>query len=556
MKEIYLAGGCFWGTEHYFKQIEGVTNTEVGFANGNTENPTYKEVYTDQTGYAETVHVVYDEQVVSLEFLLNMFFKAIDPTSLNKQGHDEGTRYRTGVYYVTEDQLPIINKVFAEQQALLSEPIAVERLPLKIFYTAEEYHQDYLDKNPDGYCHLPTALFEFARQAKEKLTVCFLLVLMTLSSWAQQAIFDVNNLTSPQVNDDGSVTFQLHAPKAVTASVEGDFGTIAMKEGKDGIWSCTTPALEPEMYSYRFKVDGMDLLDPSNVYRCRDIASYTNIFIVTKAEGDKGWLYGVNKVRHGNVSKVWYPSPTLKTTRRMTVYTPAGYENGRRYPVLYLLHGAGGDEEAWTTLGRAAQILDNLIAEGKVKPMIVVMPNGNANSDAAPGEWDKGMYKPSFMGHTASEPVASTEEAFKDIVSYVDKHYRTLANKKNRAICGLSMGGGHSFAISRLYPDWFNYVGLFSAYVHLDVKDRADLEAKGCCFTPESERMLQTQFKKKPALYWIAIGKDDFLYDNNKMYREYLDQKGYPYEYVETDGGHIWRNWRIYLTQFSQRLFK
>ena len=160
MKVIYLAGGCFWGTEHYFKQIQGVTNTEVGFANGETENPTYKEVYTDQTGYAETVRVVYDEQVVSLEFLLNMFFKAIDPTSLNRQGHDEGTRYRTGVYYVTEDQLPTINKV-----------IAVERLPLKNFYTAEEYHQDYLDKNPDGYCHLPTALFEFARQAKDKRKV-------------------------------------------------------------------------------------------------------------------------------------------------------------------------------------------------------------------------------------------------------------------------------------------------------------------------------------------------------------------------------------------------
>ena len=134
MKEIYLAGGCFWGTEHYFKQIEGVTNTEVGFANGNTENPTYKEVYTDQTGYAETVHIVYDEQVVSLEFLLNMFFKAIDPTSLNKQGHDEGTRYRTGVYYVTEDQLPIINKVFAEQQALLPEPIAVEPATEELLY--------------------------------------------------------------------------------------------------------------------------------------------------------------------------------------------------------------------------------------------------------------------------------------------------------------------------------------------------------------------------------------------------------------------------------------
>ena len=321
----------------------------------------------------------------------------------------------------------------------------------------------------------------------KKLFLCLALTLLGKGSWAQQALFDANDLTSPEVHADGSVTFRLHAPKAVTVSVEGDFGSIAMKEGKDGIWSCTTQPLAPEMYCYKFKVDGMELLDPSNVYRCRDIASFMNIFIVTKSQGDKGWLYGVHKVRHGNVSRVWYPSPTLKTTRRMTIYTPAGYDNGGRYPVLYLMHGSGGDEEAWVELGRTAQILDNLIAEGKAKPMIVVMPNGNANCDAAPGEWDKGMYKPSFRAHLTSEPVASTEEAFKDIVTYIDKHYRTLANKKNRAICGLSMGGGHSFAISRLYPDWFNYVGLFSAYVHLDVKDRAELQAKGCCFTPESE---------------------------------------------------------------------
>jgi methionine-S-sulfoxide reductase len=167
MKDIYLAGGCFWGTEHYFKQIHGVVGTEVGFANGNTENPTYKEVYTDQTGYAETVRVTYDERVVTLEFLLNMFFKAIDPVSLNKQGHDEGTRYRTGIYYTSEDQLAVVDKVFAEQQALTAEPIVVERLPLKNFYAANEYHQDYLDKNPQGYCHLPQALFDFARQARE-----------------------------------------------------------------------------------------------------------------------------------------------------------------------------------------------------------------------------------------------------------------------------------------------------------------------------------------------------------------------------------------------------
>jgi len=167
-KEIYLAGGCFWGTEHYFKQIEGVVETEVGFANGHTINPTYKEVYTDETGYAETVRVRYDAERVDLEFLLQMFFKAIDPISLNKQGHDEGTRYRTGIYYVDEADLPVIEKVWAEEQKNYHEPLAVEKLPLLNFYTAEEYHQDYLDKNPTGYCHLPQSLFEFARNAKKQ----------------------------------------------------------------------------------------------------------------------------------------------------------------------------------------------------------------------------------------------------------------------------------------------------------------------------------------------------------------------------------------------------
>lgn len=164
-KDIYLAGGCFWGTEHYFKQIRGVVQTEVGFANGHTANPTYQEVYTDQTGHAETVHVRYNPDVVSLEFLLRMFFKAIDPTSLNKQGHDEGTRYRTGIYYADAEDLPIIEKVYAEEQKTYGQPLVVEKLPLDKFYKAEEYHQDYLDKNPDGYCHLPVALFEFARNA-------------------------------------------------------------------------------------------------------------------------------------------------------------------------------------------------------------------------------------------------------------------------------------------------------------------------------------------------------------------------------------------------------
>ena len=165
MKEIYLAGGCFWGTEHYFKQIEGVLETEAGFANGNTKNPTYEEVYTDTTGYAETVKVVYDETKVSLGFLIDMFFHAIDPTLLNRQGHDEGTRYRTGVYYTDEVELPVIKRVFEEKQKLYTQPIVTEIAPLRNFFPADEYHQDYLDKHPDGYCHLPVELFEFARKS-------------------------------------------------------------------------------------------------------------------------------------------------------------------------------------------------------------------------------------------------------------------------------------------------------------------------------------------------------------------------------------------------------
>ncbi len=168
IKDIYLAGGCFWGTEHYFKQVEGVVETEVGFANGHTENPTYEEVYTDETGYAETVHVKYNPEVVSLRFLLQLYFKAIDPVSLNKQGHDEGTRYRTGIYYTESADLPVVNEVFDEVQRHYDQPLAVERQPLERFFAADEYHQDYLEKNPTGYCHLPLSLFQFAKAAKEK----------------------------------------------------------------------------------------------------------------------------------------------------------------------------------------------------------------------------------------------------------------------------------------------------------------------------------------------------------------------------------------------------
>ncbi len=166
-KDIYLAAGCFWGAEHYLKRVRGVVKTETGYANGNIAYPTYREVYTDKTGYAETVHVVYDPDVLGLDRLVQIYFKAIDPTSLNRQGEDEGTRYRTGIYYSDPADLPAIQRICERVSGEIKAPLAVEIKPLKNFYRAEEEHQDYLDKHPQGYCHIPLALMEFARTANE-----------------------------------------------------------------------------------------------------------------------------------------------------------------------------------------------------------------------------------------------------------------------------------------------------------------------------------------------------------------------------------------------------
>lgn len=386
------------------------------------------------------------------------------------------------------------------------------------------------------------------------------LAAVCIGATAQERLFNSASVQSPVVNADGTVTFNLYAPKAVKVEVTGDFlpeqsNVAALKEGPNGVWSYTTGKLAPEMYSYTFNIDGMTgVKDPANVYVNRDIISFTNIFIVSDEKGDKGDLYRVNEVPHGNLSKVWYNSPTLKMQRRMTVYTPAGYDKGKNYPVMYLLHGAGGDENAWSELGRAAQIMDNLIATGKAKPMIVVMPNGNTDCQAAPGEWSRGMYQPSFMGSVNQHPVATMDESFMDIVKYIESHYKVAKGKKNRAICGLSMGGGHSFATSKRYPDAFNYVGLFSAGLNIG-GDRNKSFYELLQQNKEVQQQLSRLFSTKPALYWIAIGKTDFLYQQNADLRRYLDEKGYKYEYVETEGGHIWRNWRIYLTMFAQKIF-
>ncbi|MDE5902665.1 MAG: esterase [Muribaculaceae bacterium] len=365
---------------------------------------------------------------------------------------------------------------------------------------------------------------------------------------AQEALRFQAAGSGPQVNSDSTVTLSVHAPNAKTVEVSG-FGATPLAMRKDaasGDWTVTTPTLRPDLYTYSFNIDSVRTIDPANAYIARDINALFSEVIVPGGNAD---LYAVQDVPHGTVSKVWYDSPTLGMKRRMTVYTPAGYEESgeKRYPVFYLLHGSGGDEEAWSQLGRAVQILDNLIASGQAEPMILVMPNGNANLAAAPGETSAGMYEPKGEHSRAEE--GKFESSFKDIIGYVDSHYRTIADKEHRAIAGLSMGGGHALRTSLMMPDTFDYVGIFSGAARWNGgAPSADNQ--------EFVAALRRQFADAPQLYWIGIGKDDFLYDLNQGYRSILDTLSIPYEYHESDGGHIWSNWRDYLVIFAPRLFR
>ena len=392
----------------------------------------------------------------------------------------------------------------------------------------------------------------------KRLTALTVALLIGVTMFAQQALWGGAPVVSPEIHGNNTVTFRFKAPKAVRVQLTGDFlpvqknakfeapGIVDLKEGQEGVWEYTTPEpLKPELYSYSFIVDGLRMNDPANVYLIRDVSTLTNVFIIG---GDRADFYKVNPVPHGTVFRIWYDSPALGLERRMTVYTPAGYEtSGKRYPVLYLLHGMGGDEEAWISLGRTAQILDNLIAQGKAKPMIVVMPNGNASQEAAPGESSRGMVPPTMQLPKTME--GSYEQAFPEIVKFIDKNYRTIKSKSGRAIAGLSMGGFHSLHISKQYPDMFNYIGLFSAAIMPNKEVSSPIYEN-------MEGKLKVQFDKNPALYWIAIGKTDFLYKANEEYRKLLDEKGYKYTYYESDEGHIWKNWRIYLTEFVPMLFR
>ena len=389
----------------------------------------------------------------------------------------------------------------------------------------------------------------------KRIFLFFISMLLCLSAFAQQEIGNRGQVQVISPVFETVVTFNLLAPNAKSVSLTGDVmrglgvseRSVDMVKGENGVWTYTSPPMPSDLYTYSFMVDGVRTLDPNNVHVNRDVATVTNKLIVGNGIGD---LYNVNKVPHGTVINTWFESPSNidEPVRRISIYTPPGYEtSGESYPVLYLLHGTGGDEEAWITQGRTAQILDNLIAQGRAVPMIVVTPNGNVEQEAAPGESSLGLEKPIMRFPKWME--GSFELTFPDIIKFVESSFRVKASKADRAITGLSMGGYHSLHISRYYPNTFDYVGLFSAAIMPNDTVKSPVYDN---FVPT----LQAQSRNGYKLYWIGIGESDFLYQSNVDYRKQLDDIGMKYTYRESEGGHTWTNWRLYLTEFVPMLFK
>ena len=323
------------------------------------------------------------------------------------------------------------------------------------------------------------------------LAIALLMTALTMSAQG----FMATPANSPDIAKNGAVTFKVKAADADTVRlvIDSRVDTLMEHTGNE-TWSITLRDLEPDLYMYYYVIDGMKVLDNENAHVLRDVKNVMSAFVLDP-KGD--CPMAVHDVPHGEVRAVWYSSPTLGMKRRMMIYLPAGYEESRqKFPVLYLLHGSGGDETVWLEQGRTAQILDNLIAEGKAEPMIVVMPNGNVDEQAAAGMTPDNNVQPTFAHKKWME--GTFEQSFNDIMTWVDNNYRTRPAKRYRAIAGLSMGGYHSLYISANQPEDFNYVGLFSAAI-----SRMD-QGKSKIYD-DIETKLITQFKQRPRLFLLII---------------------------------------------------
>ncbi|CAN5122703.1 esterase family protein [soil metagenome] len=365
---------------------------------------------------------------------------------------------------------------------------------------------------------------------------------LTMAQAPQRTPTPNDTLKSPKVLADKRAIIQIYAPKASEVMVGGDFiaggKPLSLTKNDQGVWSVVTEPLKPDYYTYTLMVDGVRTMDPKNPTIKQGISSLENVMAVPGTET----AFEDNKaVPHGEVREVWYQSNTLGMARRMHVYTPPGYEKGNtKYPIFYLLHGAGDDDSGWNTVGRAGFILDNLIAAGKAKPMIVVMPNGSMPMPPPTGMPDANM-----MNRMRS---LFADEFLKEIMPTVEKTYRVLPNRENRALAGLSMGGFQTLDVSLTRPELFDYVGVFSSGFFGATIDEAE--------SKYAKALNDPSFNKNKKLFWVSIGKDDFVMDANKKTLALLDKHQIKYQYQETAGGHTWINWRQYLNEYVPMLFK
>lgn len=366
------------------------------------------------------------------------------------------------------------------------------------------------------------------------LSLVALLATLTLPATAQWQRTPTPNdtLQSVRVNADGSVTYSIYAPKARTVSLAGDampWGSkIESKEAPNGVWSITVPNVTPGVYRYHFVVDGLNVYDPKSPATTELTAT-----AMVAPKGDEFFAYRKD-IPHGAVAVRSYESRSIGETRTMRVWTPAGYEKStQKLPVLYLVHGGGDTDTSWPGAGAAGNILDNLLAEGKIKPMIVVMPNGTVQSPQFPNE----------------VPVFA-QDMVTDIIPFVESNYRVLTDRKNRAMAGLSMGGMETLETCLLNIDLFNYVWVLSSSF-----------MPGSDFKAEAERLGVFANAAKINKTWKVFaftqgGPTDIAYQNGQNCMKVFDEAGIKYEYNEVSGGHSWEAWRQNLYDLAQRLFK
>ncbi len=358
-----------------------------------------------------------------------------------------------------------------------------------------------------------------------------------------------DTLKSTEVSSDHKVIFRIYAPKASEVTLSGDFGSNGkLTKDDEGVWSLTVGPLTPDFYSYAFHIDGVRTVDPKNAMIKQGVSSIESMFLVP---GDEADFEATKDVPHGEIRAAWYRSGTLDMLRRMHVYTPPGYEGAsERYPVFYLLHGGGDEDSGWSTIGRAGFILDNLIAAKKAVPMIVVMPNGSLPMPSnLPRRTPGTPASPEFRAAMVPVLMRFTDELMKEVVPFVEKTYRVKAGPENRALAGLSMGGGQTLGLVLSHPDQFAYVGVWSA--GLFDSSTSEWEQRNAAFLSAADK-----FNRSTKLFEISVGDKDFTLAGSKSLAEVLEKHGIKHEVHISGGGHTWINWRHYLNAFAPRLFQ